>query len=151
MLTEEHNQKNYWLCPKTLIYALETTDTILRTCADCKKTVKGGHKQGKDNKCPSADGIVHGLHTTFTAWNIHGVQEVFEILLEKTPLNPRDILQVAQFYEQKRMATLAENEKAWMLVLSMNAIFKTSDPRLKLLPNLPWGIGLCIKLSLIHI
>ena len=79
---KEHDQREYYLCPVTNVYAKETD--LSRICPHCNQKVGDGHKQGENRPCPSKpaemDGIKKHRHLTFSVQTMSGPKR-FEILL----------------------------------------------------------------------
>ena len=102
---KEHDQREYYLCPVTNVYAKETD--LSRICPHCNQKVGDGHKQGEKRPCPSKpaemDGIKKHRHLTFSVQTMSGPKR-FEILFKKDEwsLDDQFLSQLKAKYEAKR-------------------------------------------------
>lgn len=97
VLRKEHNQKGYYLCPKTHVYTRETEKSLTRICFHCKKQVRYAHKESEhtSDDCPTErlqreNKPVHS-HETFSVISIDRPQR-YKIQTEKVrPVTVADI------------------------------------------------------------
>lgn len=150
VMTSEHDQSNYWCCPKTQILTYETKETLDETCHVCGVKKLELHKQGVvEGECPSVEGNPI-IPQTFPALTIHGGDPVrLEIMYEREgELTNDEITDLAIWYENRSKASWHAREVDWVMIESMTIIFHSQDPAVMISKTIPWNVGICTKTNM---
>ncbi len=143
VLEDEHDQRNHWKCPKTLIYTHERD--LDRYCRLCEGTVGDKHEKGTKFHCPTEGKSLRKIHLTFNALTIKGEHQQLNIRHDR-PLPPvgEELKDFTEEFEELLKphdgSTLGGNSRA-KIEKNMFVIWKQDiDMNQK---SLPWVLGKC--------
>lgn len=160
VLKTEHNQKGFFLCPKTNVYRRETKESLTRICLRCNKQVQIAHTESPNQSaiCPSiaaVRGTVLHKHKTFHIETIDGWQR-YQIITEAktfTPANvtPAVLADIRSRYRPVKkpglLPTTTNNSSvtaARMMAPGVTVVYQIDAAGREARGcALPWGVGVC--------
>ena len=156
---KEHNQKGFFLCPKTNVYRRETPESLTRICLHCNQQVKDAHTESphRSDKCPSEEvrGQVLHRHQSFSVMTIDGWKRypITSQVKKWTPadVSPQVLADIKSRYKPvKRTEQKQINPKrgsvaaAQMMAPGITVVYQIgSAGRTDRKYALSWGIGVC--------
>ena len=153
VLLSDHNQKGFYLCPKTNVYTRETD--LDRLCLRCNKTVREAHMESpnQSDDCPTQTLETAGktvyTHKYFCVISIDGERKYPIELRGREQLTPTDFTaeQLAELrsrfkapksVEKKQTLQPGSLAEAQMLAPGITIIFKRES---NAKATLSWGLG----------
>lgn len=157
---KDHNQKGFYLCPKTNVYTRETDESLDRVCLHCNEKVRNAHTESphQSDDCPTEKLLQEKKrvfsHDSFSVLSINGRQRypiykdpVRKVTADDFPLEKIEKL-ASRFQKNpqpKKYQPLHANSvrAAKMMAPGLYVAYKLDAKKAQAHGRLSWGIGVC--------